>query len=641
MALSVGCATATGNSAPDAGAVVEIDAGTPSQTDASTPAKRRVVILMIGDGMGRAQLEAASLKASGTRDGLYMQGLPVRGSVRTASLSGITDSAAAATAMATGIKTLNGRIAMDKNGQPVETLVERAKVLGMATGVVTTTSLPHATPGSFTAHRLSRHDYVNIAADQATITQPDVMLGGGLRYYLPQGPGSERDDEGLIDPLLSAGYTVVSTATELAASQPVADGKLFGAFASEHMTYSLDRSADSREPTITEMSMAAIRHLDDNENGFFLIIEGGRIDHAGHGNDLARGVGETLAFDDAVKAVREWQQSSDADVTVVITADHECGGLTIESPPTTLGDLPQVSWRWGNHTNAQVDLFAVGAGADKLHERTVDFTQLHAFLRSQLEGAPVDEPLRVLTPDGSFNDLRYDVAQQTNPTGFGAGYNQLDSLRVDADSSGLAIGVQGVFEWSANALVILIDVDYGAGTGVTEFAGNVTDVSGRVDGILSSLGANTSAVPGFGVDYALVVWGGSDPHLEDLIDDAGLRGFAQPDDLPWYGAATNFGDGVRVRSAAATTVVDQGFETLIPWSVLYELGLPAGATLAISVLLVNDDGGYASNQALPSFPMGTANPGRTSFALPGVAIVPVDADNDGAVDSSLSPFVNP
>ncbi len=643
MAVAVwlaGCATASPGEQPTDGSVSvpEVDAGVTSPPDASLPAKRRIVILMVGDGMGRPEIEAASLKATGTRDGLYMQSLAAHGSVRTASLSGITDSAAAATTMATGAKTFNGRIGQDRDGQSVQTLVERAHAVGMSAGLVTSTSLAHATPGAFSAHRDSRHDYVNIALDQVMTVQPDVMLGGGLRYYLPMGPDSERDDAGLITPLLSAGYNVVYTAQELAAA-PL-EGKLFGSFADEHLEYAIDRDGDTTEPTLAEMSLAAIKRLDHNEAGFFLLIEGGRIDHAGHGNDLARNVGETLAFDEAIKAVHEWQQTSDAEVTLVITADHECGGMTIESHSGSAGDLPEVSWRWGNHTNARVDVFADGTGADKLDGLVIDFTQLHAFLAGRVDGVASVQPPRVLTPDGSFNDLRYAVSTQTAVTGFGEGFNQLDVLHVDADANGIAVGVQGVFEWSSNALVVLVDVDYGAGSGLTSFAGSLNDNDGRVDSILSSLGVDASAIAGFGADYALVIWGGQDPHLEDLIDDAGLRGFTQPSNLPWFGAATNFGEGVRTSGNAATSTAGEGFETVIPWSVLYDAGLPANATVAISVLLVNDDGGYASNQALPPFAADMINPGRGSFPLPGVAVIPVDADGDGVVDADLTPFVD-
>lgn len=635
------CATGAGADAPDSGVGPSTPDAAVADPDGLLPAKRSVVILMVGDGMGRPQIEAASLTSTGTTDGLHMQSLPNRGSVRTASLSGITDSAAAATAMASGVKTLNGRIGMDRNAQPVQTLIERAHSAGMAAGIVTTTSLPHATPGAFSAHRATRDDYVNIAADQVRLTQPDVMLGGGTRYFLPAGSGSERDDDGLIQPLVDAGYHIVHDAAALAAFEPAAGTKLFGSFADEHMTYSLDRAADSTEPTLAEMSMAAIRQLDHNDKGFFLVIEGGRIDHAGHGNDLANNVGETLAFDEAIAAVHAWQLASDADVTLVITADHECGGMTIIAPPAEAGALPSVSWRRDQHTNTRVDVFAAGKGTDTLDGRIVDHTDIHALLAARIDRTAVVDPVLVLTPDGSLSDLRYRVVDQAAETGFGIGYNQLDSLHIDASERGLAIGVEGVFEWSANAMVILVDVDYGSGTGVTAFPGSLSDNDGRVDSILSSLGVDASAHAGFGADFALVVWGGSDPHLEDLVEDAGLRGLGQPDDLPWLGAATNFGEGVRASGAPIAAVEAEGFETLIPWQALYETAIPAGATIALAVVLVNDDGGYGSNQALPPFAAGTPNPGRTSYALPGVAVVPIDVDGDALVDNELAPFITP
>ena len=155
------------------------------------------VILLIGDGMGPGQLDAASQYRFGARGRLAMQALPYRGAVRTASPSGITDSAAAATVMATGVYTFNGGIGVDRWNRPVETLIERAHARGWATGVVTTTSLPHATPAGFTAHVGSRGQLVEIADQMVRGTHPDVMLGGGSLYFAPAGFASVRTDGGL------------------------------------------------------------------------------------------------------------------------------------------------------------------------------------------------------------------------------------------------------------------------------------------------------------------------------------------------------------------------------------------------------------------------------------------------------------
>jgi alkaline phosphatase len=604
----------------------------PPPDAAPTPAEagpRRAhprVVLMIGDGMGRAQLDAASLYAHGATGQLFLQSLPVHGRLRTASLSGTTDSAAAATAMATGVLTLNGRLAVDRHDAPATTLVELAHGLGRAAGVVTTASLPHATPGAFTAHQGARGDYLDIARDQVLRVRPEVMLGGGAQYFT---------EAGLEAALDAAGYTLVRDASELAAAAPPA-GRLVGLFAEHHMTYVLDRTPDSREPELATMALRALDVLDADADGFFLMIEGGRIDMAAHVGDLPRTVSETLAFDDAVAAVAAWAATHD-DVTLVVTADHETGGLAIVAPAPA-GSYPQVSWRWGQHTSTDVDVFASGPGSEAFAGVTRDHTWVHAVLAGALAGTPVVAPARRLVADGVLEDLRWSAAHQAVATGFGAGHGQLDELRLDGDADVLALGVAGVLEWEHNALVVLVDLDYGAGTA----AGTLVDRQGDADAILAALQVRAPDLPGFGADVAFVVHGGSDPRLEDRRDDAGVRALrpprGRPDDLGWYGAATNFADGTRARAGSPVAAVPaRGWELHVPWTTLYPEGRPPGATLALAAILVNDDGGYTSNQALPPFPPGTANPGRTPVSLPGVVVFAADATSAPRVVPVLTP----
>jgi alkaline phosphatase len=600
---------------------------------------------MIGDGMGRAQLDAASLYAHGTTGALELQSLPMHGSITTASLSGTTDSAAAATTMATGALTLNGHIGVDAEQQPVETLVELAHRVGLAAGVVTTAYLPHATPGAFTAHDASRHNPIGIAADQVNEVRADVMLGGGALYYLPAGAGSARSDDGLIRPLQTAGYRVVWSGAELAAAKGDAD-RLVGLFAAEHMDYTVDRAPQSSQPTLTEMSLAALDVLDRHPDGFFLIIEGARIDMASHANQLERAVGDTLAFDQAVAAVRDRIGERD-DVTLLVTADHECGGLRIEGA-SVAGELPPVAWRWGEHTNADVDVFGQGPGSEQFDGERRDFRWVHEVAAARLEGRGVVEPAPALVPDGQLGDLPHLAVEQTVATGFGAGFNQLDALRVGADARGLAIGIDGVFEAGANAVVILLDVDLGAGTGVAGLRGALTDRDGRADAILAAAQLEPPPVPGFGAELAVVSWGAIDPRRESLWGDAGLRGliapYGRPDDLAWYGVATNFATAAVARGAPAEAVAQAGFEVVVPWSSLYPDragSIPPGAVVGVAAVLVNDDGGYTSNQALPPFPAGAANPGRAPVALPGVVEIAIDPDGDGQPAVTTAPRVLP
>ncbi|HUH00340.1 MAG TPA: alkaline phosphatase, partial [Kofleriaceae bacterium] len=466
--MLVACATSQVSGDPDAGHDPDAHHVTPPP-DASSPSPdagssaRRIVILMIGDGMGQGQLAAAGHYANGAAGSLFLESLPVRGHLRTASLSGITDSAASATTMATGYRTFNSRIGQDRDGQPRETLVEAAHRVGLSAGVVTTSSLPHATPAAFTAHHPSRHDYVAIADDQALEIQPAVMLGGGMQFYAPAGDGSVRDDAGLIAPLETAGYRVVTTAAELAATAPSPGARLVGLFAPEHLTYVADRAADTTEPTLAAMTLAAIAQLDTNPDGFFLLIEGARIDMASHGNDALRAVTETVAFDDAVRAVSQWAAGRD-DVTLIVTADHECGGLEVITPYGA-GQVPDVAWRWGQHTNTRVAVHGAGPHTEVLDGAVRDHAWVHAVASAVIDARPMIAPPTELVPDGELAELRFLASTQVVATGFGAGFNQLDALRLDADPHGLALGVEGVFQWDTNAVVVLIDTDLGAGTG--------------------------------------------------------------------------------------------------------------------------------------------------------------------------------
>lgn len=572
------------------------------------PSRPPAVIVMIGDGMGTAQLDAASLYAHGDVGRLAMQALPHVGELRTGGPSGITDSAAAATVIATGVYTYNGRVAVDRAGAPVETVLERAAARGWATGVVTTTSLAHATPAGFTAHAASRHDYAEIMAEQVGVTRPDVMLGGGAQH--------------LGDAALD-GWTVVADAAELAAAGGAT--RLFGAFAPEHLTYVADRDEETVEPTLPEMARAALAALDQDPDGFFLMIEGGRIDHGGHANDLVDVVHETLAFDETIAEVTAWARAR-GNTTVIVTADHECGGLAIVEAGAA-GEYPEVTWRWDHHTNARVGIFGEGPGTEVFDGAVVDHRWVHAIARARIDGDAFVEPAREPIPDGELGDLRHRAVVQAVPSGFGAGFNQLDALWLDAGAEGLSIGVEGVFEWDENAVEIWIDVDFGAATGPGGLAGAIDDTSGAADAVLAASTVSAPAVEGFGVDLVIVSIGGADPRRGDRLDEAGLRGVRAPygddDDLGWGATTINFG-AVRTRGAPIAARPGEGMEVLIPWDELYPSGVPAGARVAVAAVLVNSDGGYTSNQMLPPLPAEAPNPGRDGVALPGVVVYELD-----------------
>lgn len=295
----------------------------------------RNVILFIADGCGPASFTLARdyLRATAGQEQLALDAHLV-GSVQTyATNSLVTDSAAGATAFACGVKSYNGAIAVDADGQPVATLLEGAEARGMATGLVATSRITHATPAAFSAHVTSRSLENEIALQQ--IGQGiDVLFGGGKQQFLPTDQGGRRDDgRDLLAEAAASGYHVV---TDRAGFEALTATPAIGLFSDSHMAYEVDRDA-AAEPSLAEMTRKAIDLLDDDPDGFFLMVEGSRIDHAAHGNDPAGHLHDILAYDAAVAVALAY--AADTPGTLVLaTSDHETGGLT-------LGRDGQYAWR--------------------------------------------------------------------------------------------------------------------------------------------------------------------------------------------------------------------------------------------------------------------------------------------------------
>lgn len=333
-------------------------------------------------------------------------------------------------------------------------------------------------------------------------------------------------------------------------------------------------------------------------------------------------------------------------MTVIVTADHACGGVQVtERGPS--GQFPGVTWRWTQHTNTRVDAFGFGPLTETLQRTIHDNTFVHALLLARVTGLPLMIQSPGLVVDGDLSDQRHVAVQQTNLSGFGDAYDRLGALTMDADAAGLWIGVEGVFEWANNTVVGLLDVDFPAATGPGGLRYALADHSVGIDDVLSSLNLLApTAVNGFGADFAFASRGGLETRAEDLVEEAGLRGIrspmGEPGDLYWYGMASNFGDDVRTTTGAAPHP-HHGWEVHVPWSTLYPLEplgrVPPNATVGLSVMLVNSDGGYSSSQALPPFPRGTANPGRSAVPIPGVVTFDVDPDGDGVPDGASAPLV--
>lgn len=237
----------------------------------------------------------------------------------------VTDSAAAGTAIATGKKTNNHMISVLPDGTPTKTVMERAIELGYKTGLVVKSTLTDATPAVFASHVPDRSQQ-DVIASQYLEKRIDVLLGGGKSYWIPKSKGGLRTDErDLVEEAKALGYSVVSNLSEL---ESVQSGKVLGLFASQNMPYRLD--ADPIViPSLREMTEKAIDLLYKDGNGFFLMVEGSRVDHASHINDAASVVAEVREFDDAVKVALEFYNRHPKETLLIVTTDHDNGGLSL------------------------------------------------------------------------------------------------------------------------------------------------------------------------------------------------------------------------------------------------------------------------------------------------------------------------
>lgn len=368
----------------------------PPHSNGSSPASHaHAIILFIGDGMGAEQRKAAQWLSLGQTGQLVMDQLPEAGWSQTASADDpITDSAAGGTAISTGVKTNNGHVAVNPSGEVLETILEIAHARGWSTGLVTNVQMAHATPATFAAHVLSRSEMTTIAA-QLLDEGVEVLLGGGEDEFLPvhqsgcfPQPGERGDGRDLISEAMAAGYTYVCDHSGFEAVDPSSTTRLLGLFADEGMTRPYT-------PNLAAMTEQAIGILSKDPDGFFLMVEGGQIDWAGHGNEAALLMEDVIGLDAAVQVALDYQATA-PDTLVIVTADHETGGMTASLSPTYLeGEegpflMPDgitefyVTWTTNGHTAANVPVTASGPRAADL-QGAYENTHLFTVMRSAID----------------------------------------------------------------------------------------------------------------------------------------------------------------------------------------------------------------------------------------------------------------
>jgi alkaline phosphatase len=389
-------------SATAAVALALLSAGcTSAEADSGTaPTRARSVIFINGDGMAAAHREAGRLSLAGLDGRLEMDSLPFAGSLTTDSRDPktlVTDSAAAATAWATGQKTYNGAISVGLDRRPLPILGTAARAAGKVTGLVTTAQVTDASPAAFFSHTPDRGQQDAIARQYLEESRPDVILGGGEDWWHPAGvpgafPDNPPDDPteaskgtqgDLVDRARQLGYTYAATPEQL---QTAAGPRLLGLFANEEMFQQKpEGQGDVYSPVVDLPTMTgkALDVLGAGDRGFFLLVEEEAVDEFAHNNNGPR-VLQAMGQLDAAVAVARRYVADHPDTLLVVTGDHECGGLTVENPGVAddeSGDAESVEdgpfpvkgsaqtfaldWTTTEHTDVPVPVTAEGPGADR------------------------------------------------------------------------------------------------------------------------------------------------------------------------------------------------------------------------------------------------------------------------------------
>jgi len=346
--------------------------GSSTVSNVASGEKPKNVILLIGDGMGLPQITGAMYMNNNKTVFERFKNIGFHKSHSADNL--VTDSAAGATAFASGVKTYNGALGVNVQKQPVTTLFEMAENKGMALGLVVTCSITHATPAAFIAHVTGREDKEAIALSFLE-TPVDIFIGGGMDAFTHRADGRD-----LVSELTAKGYSITDIFHQPVSELDISTNKKIGYFTANEEPLPV---SDGRDYAI-KASEKAVDFLDERSpQGFFIMIEGSQIDWGGHANDANYVVTELLEFEKVIANVLDFAER-DKSTLVIVTADHETGGFAV-MPGSKLNKI-EVAFTTKSHTAMMIPVFASGPGAELfrgIYENTDIFYKIKSLLDLQ------------------------------------------------------------------------------------------------------------------------------------------------------------------------------------------------------------------------------------------------------------------
>lgn len=360
---------------------------------AAVERKAKNIILLIGDGMSASQVSSYRLLKGGPNARLAVDKFPISGIVLTHSEDAIvTDSASSATAYSTGIKTNNTFLGLDKDKNVLENLTEKIHGYGFVSSLIATSEVTHATPAAFAAHIDLRWKTDEISA-QMMDSNVVTILGGGRHFFLTEEMGGKREDGRDLLQEVENSHVLLTHKDQLNDFDQTTSGKVVGLFADEHLRDLEKPENHSTEPSLSEMLNFAIKRsetfMDNGCKGSFIMVEGSQVDWAGHSNDINYLKREMQDLEEAVELAVDYANKNQ-DTLVIVTADHETGGLLIEpaSAADYTGNEVKFSFNTaigrGSHTGVPVPVYAYGPGSENF-TGTLDNTDVYRAMIAALD----------------------------------------------------------------------------------------------------------------------------------------------------------------------------------------------------------------------------------------------------------------